>query len=355
MVRTDLFQRFTLALRCLTPALVACAAPIASAVVCIGPRQAVQPADYLAGGVAQYVGRFGIYTGTPISARHFVVANHIGNAGGGQFFYNNGTATETQYACTLAGALQDLAIYRLLDGQPSFTLWAPIYTRSDEIGMPVQVVGRGVDKGPALNQAGNFIGWFWGTDDHVVTWGTNTISNTFNFGGPPGFAGPYTAFTFDQAEGPTECTAANNDSSGPVFIIDPRDGKQKLAGTIAAVDGNYSGTPNGPTFSGALFDTRGLYLGPNLISGPNPIPIKTYVVRFSQRLDFLRTVAAVPPFPCPADLSGDRTVNTADLVQFLGVFGQRVYPGAPGDLIEDGFVGTADLAAFLGAFGVPCP
>lgn len=342
----------------LTAAL-ACAAafaPSADAVICIGPRQLVGANDYLVGGVAQFAGRFGNYVGTPISPRHFITASHVGNAGGGQFFFRNGTATETAYAYSFKAQDQDITIYELNAGQPSFTLWAPIYTRSNEVGKPMVVLGRGRDKGPELNQAGNFIGWFWASsDDFLLSHGTNTVSQAAFFGGPPGFVGHYLLFTFDQDAGRTEACGALNDSTGPVFITDPADGITKLAGTISAVDGGYSGTANGSQFSGALFDTRGLFIGANLISGPDPIPINTYAARLSQRLQFLRNSAGVPPLPCPADLNGDRSVDTNDLVRFLGAFGSTVVPGAAGDINEDGQVNTADLTAFLGAFGVPCP
>ncbi len=65
----------------------------------------------------------------------------------------------------------------------------------------------------------------------------------------------------------------------------------------------------------------------------------------------------VPAPPCPADLTSDGVVNTADLVAFLGRFGQPVTPGSPAeqaDFNRDGFVNTADLVYFLGRFGVAC-
>jgi len=57
------------------------------------------------------------------------------------------------------------------------------------------------------------------------------------------------------------------------------------------------------------------------------------------------------PLPDPADLNHDSVVDTTDLVQFLGLFGDTVTPGAPGDLNNDGLVDTADLVYFLGRFG----
>ncbi len=65
---------------------------------------------------------------------------------------------------------------------------------------------------------------------------------------------------------------------------------------------------------------------------------------------------APPPPPCAGDLNGDRAVNTADLVAFLGQFGQTASPSGSGaDFVADGVVNTADLVFFLGRFGVACP
>ncbi|MFM9957368.1 MAG: right-handed parallel beta-helix repeat-containing protein [Phycisphaerales bacterium] len=58
---------------------------------------------------------------------------------------------------------------------------------------------------------------------------------------------------------------------------------------------------------------------------------------------------------CPTDLDGDGQTNTADLVLFLGSFGQTVAPFVVQDLDGSGTVNTADLVVFLGGFGLPCP
>jgi len=60
------------------------------------------------------------------------------------------------------------------------------------------------------------------------------------------------------------------------------------------------------------------------------------------------------PPPCTGDLNNDGLVNTADLVIFLGQFGQTA-PGLSGDLSGDGTVNTIDLTRFLGVFGNTCP
>ncbi|MHC4427753.1 MAG: hypothetical protein ACYS0D_04015, partial [Planctomycetota bacterium] len=58
------------------------------------------------------------------------------------------------------------------------------------------------------------------------------------------------------------------------------------------------------------------------------------------------------PLPgCPADLDGDGTVSTSDLLELLGQWGG--HPAGPPDLDGDGTVGTGDLLILLGAWG-PC-
>lgn len=60
------------------------------------------------------------------------------------------------------------------------------------------------------------------------------------------------------------------------------------------------------------------------------------------------------PVRCPGDLNADGNIDTADLVMFLGAFGQSVVPGSTGDLNNDGSVNTQDLTQFLGVFGSQC-
>lgn len=53
--------------------------------------------------------------------------------------------------------------------------------------------------------------------------------------------------------------------------------------------------------------------------------------------------------PCPGDLNGDQTVNTADLLYLLGAWGTPC-----GDVDGNGTTNTADLLALLGNWGA-CP
>ncbi|MFI4856119.1 MAG: choice-of-anchor Q domain-containing protein, partial [Phycisphaerales bacterium JB065] len=56
--------------------------------------------------------------------------------------------------------------------------------------------------------------------------------------------------------------------------------------------------------------------------------------------------------PCPADVTGDRNIDLADLNLVLANFGQTT---PEGDTNDDGQVDLADLNAVLAAFGQACP
>jgi FG-GAP-like repeat len=60
------------------------------------------------------------------------------------------------------------------------------------------------------------------------------------------------------------------------------------------------------------------------------------------------------PEACSGDLSGDGSVDGADLAVMLGIWGNSGTPGFPGDLNGDGTIDGADLAGLLGAWGA-CP
>ncbi len=65
--------------------------------------------------------------------------------------------------------------------------------------------------------------------------------------------------------------------------------------------------------------------------------------------DFQVVVTSCGDAPCPADLSGDGTVNGADLGLLLAAWG--ACPDCPGDLNGDGLVNGADIGLILAAWG----
>jgi hypothetical protein len=347
-------------------------APCASAVITVGPRQLVSSSDYLTGNRAQYVGRFGSYLGTPISPRHFITASHVGNAGGGTFLYRNGTATETSYQVTLRGTRDDLAIWELTPASPSFTRWTPVYTGTAEAGRPITVIGRGTDKGAEVRypeNTGALRGYRWGTDDTLVSWGTNTVSTILSIeGAPPGFGGDFVYFDFTQSAGAAECTVSNGDSSGPVFLTE-LDGSVKLAAINSLVDGNFGYSLNGAFFPAAIWDARGMYVGVSgnatLISAsaPNPVPAGAYSTRISSRYaSFIAPIInpVMPPNCGTSDFNGDGDFGTdADIEAFFACLGgsccATCYAGGS-DFNADGDFGTdQDIESFFRVLaGGPC-
>lgn len=79
------------------------------------------------------------------------------------------------------------------------------------------------------------------------------------------------------------------------------------------------------------------------------------VLRAGDTVNQIYTIAKIDlgPAPCPADLTGNRVVDGADLAALLGAWG-ACSGSCPADLTGDGVVNGADLAAQLGAWG-NCP
>lgn len=77
---------------------------------------------------------------------------------------------------------------------------------------------------------------------------------------------------------------------------------------------------------------------------PDPRPFAS----FAHRLYNFSTTTN----PCPADITGDGTLNFNDTIAFLGLFNTQD-PGA--DLTGDGLINFNDFLAFLNAFNAGCP
>ncbi len=246
--------------------------------------------------LGQYIGDFGGFLGTPISPHYFVTANHIGNAGGGQFNFANGASVSTSYGVTLAATQDDLAIWKI-SGSGAFSVYAPLYFQSNEINQPLVSVGNGTTRGGAVTINGQLAGWFDGTGGTYHSWQTNTVGMVVNgqdIGAPNGFGGGILTFDFNRevdAQGnllnPDEGIFSGGDSGGPTFVLDPATNVYELAGINSLVDA-ISSTPNGPAFTAALFDARGFYGGPDLISDTLPVPLSSYATQISSRENFIR-------------------------------------------------------------------
>jgi hypothetical protein len=247
------------------------------------------------GNLNRFVGAMGSFTGTVISPRHMITATHVIPGSSTQFVFANGTSTATTYNMTLVGTQDDLAIYELDSGQPSFGIWTNLWTNSNEVGNQMVVLGRGTQRGNAVFRNGTHRGWEWGTGDSVLAWGTNLVSATptINIGAP--FNGSFLQFTFSDTSSFNEAAISPGDSSGPVFVWDGSN--WLLAGINSLVD-NVRLTANGAFADAALFDARNFFAGGTELTGPDPIPLSGYSTRISSRIQWINGI-----IPEPASLS----------------------------------------------------
>lgn len=215
-------------------------------------------------------GLWGKYLGTPIAPRWFLTAEHVGGQVGDAFILG-----ETRhYAVARERILgTDLALWRV---ERPFPRWAELCPPDqDTRGRELFIVGRGTARGAELPGKG----WHWGASDHRLSWGSNRVSGYRT-------SKPYGALliaTFDQGAGPDETTLSTGDSGGGVFLKG-KDGRWRLAGINHDLNPGDDGkdrfySPSGKKdelFRAALYDGRGLFLGPPdalaPVRGPQPQP-----------------------------------------------------------------------------------
>lgn len=233
----------------------------------------------------QYEGFWGGFLGTPIAPQFFISAAHVGNAG--ILVFNGSNYRVIQ---GFPDPESDLVIWQVAEEFPTF---APLYTRTDEVGQRLMVFGRGTQRGSAVMLEGVLKGWNWGLGDGVFRWGENMVAEVVSFG-------PNNQFLksdFNEIGLPNECHLSSGDSGGAAFI---RDGLVwKLAGIHYAVDGPlYTSSTGQGAFTAALFDSRGHYNREGnsfvLISGPAPVPTAFYPTRISTKLPWIAKAIAAP-------------------------------------------------------------
>lgn len=234
-----------------------------------------------------YEGSWGGFLGTPIAPHFFTSAAHIGQAGGTTFTLENVNYTVLR---GFYDPQSDLVIWQVAQTFPTF---ASLYPRQDEVGQGTVDIGRGTQRGTSYSLSNQMLGWLWGPQDGVKRWGQNTFSNAFQYHANWDLL----YATFDQSGLMEECTLSSGDSGGAAFISDG--GTWKLAGINYAVDGDYSENPDGSNpFTGALFDTRGLYASNGSqwvqVTGANPVPSGFYPTRISTKLAWIASVVASP-------------------------------------------------------------
>lgn len=273
-----------------------------------------EPTGTLAGSGWQYEGRFGNYLGTAIAPHFFITAKHLGT-GPPHFVFHGVNYTIVR---SFADPGSDLRIFEVTETLP---LYAPLYSRSDELGKNMVVIGRGTQRGVDRVVNGQLRGWLYGPSDNVQRWGENQVSSVL---------GGTIRALFDQGGLPHEAHISDGDSGGAIFL---KDGSVwKLAGINSDVDRFASGPDGGGPYSAAYFDTRGSYRSDGtLVTGDTPVPSGFYVARISSRLGWITGIIGSTD-PGLANISARVTLGTGDRVCIGGfiIHGQSKRVGIRG-------------------------
>ena len=283
-----------------------CAATTADAIILLRTgdpaANTTAPTGTLAGSGWDYEGIFGGFLGTAIAPHFFITAQHVG-VQSNTFFYRGLNYTITQ---SFPDPNSDLQIFKVAE---TFPAYAPLYSRSDEIGHHLVVFGRGTQRGAGVFSDGSLRGWFWGASDSVVRWGENEVADTAFFGQ----LGDMLYALFDGNAYLEEAHLSSGDSGGAVFLDDG--GVWKLGAINYGVDGPFSTEPGGDNFIAALFDMRGFYgINSVLIEGPAPVPSGFYASRISSKLAWIQSVIG----PGVVNISTRALVGTDDRVCIAG-------------------------------------
>ncbi len=283
------------------------------------------PAGALGDGGWNYVGRFGWSLGTAIGPHHFITAKHVG-VPANDFIYQG-------KAYAIRGAVEDpVGDLRIFEIDGTFPSYAPLYTRGEELGRDLVLIGRGSQRGAPVFLAGILRGWLWGPGDSVLRWGENQVSavngTTFHC-------------TFDAGRGPNECALSPGDSGGPAFVRE--EGVWKLAGINHAIDSSFAATASGPGLEAALFDGRGFFdASGRLLTGTAPAPTGFYSMRISSKLPWIQSVIA----PALANISARAFVGAGGEVAIAGFI-------IEGDATQEKAVLLRGIGASLAVNGVP--
>jgi hypothetical protein len=273
----------------------------ASAVVTFGGTG--NETDAAPGNVGMYEGLFnGGYSATPITSNMIVTAAHLFPGPTTTFVYNNGTATATTYNVQAVASLDDLAIWEISPNQPgTFTLTAPIYTGSSELGSTIVDVGQGYARGDPITG-----GWSWNGNNGGLSWGTNTVSavpTSTQLGLSGSMGGDFLQYDFDNEDpsspnyNPDEAVVTPGDSGGGAFI--DVNGQYELAGVNSSygvrVGANgllesVTDSTGSNLITGSLYDSYGYYY--NSLNGTvqqitTHTPDSSFATRVSSKQNFV--------------------------------------------------------------------
>lgn len=232
-----------------------------------------EPTGALANSGWQYEGDFGSYLGTAIAPHYFMTAKHLGQVSDKFVFHHVSYTIIRGFGDPGA----DLQIFEVKETLPEH---APLYSRSDEVGQHLVVIGRGSQRGAGRLVKGELRGWEYGPGDSVRRWGENQVASV---------AGGRLYVLFDQAGCAQEAHLSGGDSGGAIFLDDG--GVWKLAGINSDVDHLASGPDSGGPYYAAMFDLRGSYLADGrLVTGDVPVPSGFYAARVSSRLSWIHSI-----------------------------------------------------------------
>jgi len=233
----------------------------------------------------------GRWTATVISKKFIITAKHIG-AKPGNVFRINGENHRT--VSSWSDPNSDLQIFQTVG---SYYFAAPLFKDTTEVGRSVVLYGRGGTRGEEVSVNGHPKGWKWTTQDGVLSWGRNAISNVVS-GGVNNSS--LLKFNFDPNGTTYEGTVTGGDSGGGVFI--KQGTAWRLAGVNFSADGQFSYNQDGSdSFNAAIFDRTELWTqGYGFAQAGNPIPTAAYATRISSRIPWIFDVlngriAADPP------------------------------------------------------------
>ncbi len=244
------------------------------------------PTGTLADSGWQYEGLWGSFLGTAIASQYFITASHIGGSIGDPFRFNG---IDYITDAVFDDPASDLRIWHVTLPLPTF---APLYTKTNEVGKALVVIGRGTQRGAdVVDDLGSLHGYLWGSVDGVQRWGTNVVTESVN--GGTGL-GPLLGAQFNHIGG-TEATLSVYDSGGAVFIQDGT--VWKLAGINYGVTGPYYTSPTDNVgFNAALFDQSTFYT--RSLAGvytPASGPGEFYATRISSNRAFIDSIVVPEP------------------------------------------------------------
>lgn len=256
-------------------------------------RNTTAPTGGLAGSGWDLQGNYGSFLGTPIAPDWFITAKHVGSASA--LVTQDSVSHPVVETYNIAGT--DLKLHRV---SVPFSSWATLYDPAVDGALqttdPLVMFGRGTNRGTEITGDG----WYWGSANSGLSWGTNTpdaLVNTPN--------GPMLVMDFDSSPN-SEGTYSSGDSGGAVFVL--RNGEWRLVGINYGVELFYTAPSKDSALNAAIYDGRDYYryLGDidnsgtdtpadyQLISGASPVPQLLYASYITAHLAEIRTVIPEP-------------------------------------------------------------